>query len=80
VVFRTEPIPFAVREPMVDLGVVERLGWGVTLWLRTDDAQALHDALRDAGFQIAETPFDGPFGMAFTSFDPDGYKVTNPRS
>ena len=78
--FRTEPIPFAVREPMVDLGVVERLGWGVTLWLRTDDAQALHDALRDAGVQIAQAPFDSPFGRAFTLFDPDGYKVTNPRS
>jgi predicted enzyme related to lactoylglutathione lyase len=76
VVFQTEPIPFAVREPMVDLAVVERLGWGVALWLRADDAQELHDALRDAGVQIARAPFDSPFGKAFSFFDPDGYTVT----
>ncbi len=28
VVFRTEPIPFAVRESTVDLDAVERLGFG----------------------------------------------------
>jgi catechol 2,3-dioxygenase-like lactoylglutathione lyase family enzyme len=34
VVFATAPIPFAVREPAVDLQAVERLGWGVALWLK----------------------------------------------
>jgi catechol 2,3-dioxygenase-like lactoylglutathione lyase family enzyme len=29
VVFATEPITFAVREPLVDLDAVEHLGWGV---------------------------------------------------
>ena len=29
--FLTELIPFAVRESMVDLDEVERLGWGVAL-------------------------------------------------
>ena len=43
VVFATTPIPFAVREPAVDLQAVERLGWGVALWLKADDPQALHD-------------------------------------
>lgn len=28
VVFATEPIPFAVREPVVDLDAANRLGWG----------------------------------------------------
>lgn len=76
VVFQTEPIPFAVREPLVDLGSVERLGWGVALWLRADDAQELHDTLREAGVEIAQEPFDSPFGRAFSFLDPDGYVVT----
>ena len=45
VVFATTPIPFAVREPALDLQAVERLGWGVALWLKADDPQALHDRL-----------------------------------
>src|SRR6267143_24583 len=49
VVFATAPIPFAVREPAIDLHAVERLGWGVALWLKADDPQALHDRLVDAG-------------------------------
>jgi hypothetical protein len=28
VVFTTAPIPFAVREPLVDLDATSRLGWG----------------------------------------------------
>jgi predicted enzyme related to lactoylglutathione lyase len=76
VVFATEPIPFAVREPAVDLDAVERLGWGVALWLRCDDAQELHDSLRESGVEIAQEPFDSPFGRAFSFVDPDGYAVT----
>lgn len=76
VVFATEPVAFAVREPLVDLDAVERLGWGVALWLGCDDAQGLHDALVGAGVTIAEEPFDGPFGRTFAFVDPDGYRVT----
>jgi predicted enzyme related to lactoylglutathione lyase len=76
VVFRSEPIPFAVREPAVDLDVVERLGWGVALWLRCDDAQKLYDSLHASGVEIAQEPFDGPFGRTFSFVDPDGYVVT----
>ena len=76
VVFATEPIAFAVREPAVDLDAVERLGWGVALWMRCDDAQALHDSLEGAGVEIAQEPFDGPFGRTFSLVDPDGYVVT----
>lgn len=74
--FATEPIPFAVREPVVDLGAVDRLGWGVALWLGCDDAQALHDSLVEARVPIAQEPFDGPFGRTFAFVDPDGYRVT----
>jgi predicted enzyme related to lactoylglutathione lyase len=76
VVFRTEPIPFAVREPSVDLDAVEMLGWGISLWFRCDDAQELHESLVAAGFRIVQEPFDGPFGRTFSFTDPDGYAVT----
>ncbi|MGB6772195.1 MAG: VOC family protein [Candidatus Dormiibacterota bacterium] len=76
VVFATTPIPFAVREPAIDLRAVERLGWGVALWLKADDPQALHDRLVQAGVQIVTEPFDGPFGRTFVFADPDGYAVT----
>lgn len=75
-VFATEPIAFAVRKPLVDLEAVARLGWGVALWLRCDDVQALHDSLVEADVPIAQEPFDGPFGMTFAFVDPDGYQVT----
>ncbi len=79
VVFATRPIPFAVREPLpgVDLdAAAPRPGVGVVLWLHADDAQALHDQLRDAGVPVPVAPFDGPFGRTFTFTDPDGYAVT----
>ena len=78
VVFHTTPIYFAVREPLpgVDLEAVARPGLGVALWLRADDAQALHDDLAAAGVPIVAPPFDGPFGRTFTFADPDGYAVT----
>lgn len=76
VVFATEPVAFAVREPVVDLDAVEEMGWGVALWLGCDDAQGLHDSLREAGVPIAGEPFDGPFGRTFVFVDPDGYRVT----
>lgn len=78
VVFATTPIPFAVREPLpgVDLDDVPRPGVGVALWLHCDDAQELHDALASAGTVILRAPEPGPFGLAFTFADPDGYAVT----
>jgi predicted enzyme related to lactoylglutathione lyase len=76
VVFATQPVPFAVREPLVDLDAVDRLGWGVALWLGCEDAQGMHDSLVAAGVPIAQEPFDGPFGRTFAFVDPDGYRVT----
>ena len=76
VVFATAPIPFAVREPAIDLQAVERPGWGVALWLKADDPQALHDRLVDAGVRVVTEPFDGPFGRTFVFADLDGYAVT----
>jgi len=76
VVFDTHPIPFAVREPLVDLNASPRLGWGVSLWLAADDAQGLHDRLATAGVPILQPPTRGPFGLQFSFSDPDGYTVT----
>ncbi len=76
VVFRTEPIPFAVREPLVDLEAVNRLGWGVALWFKCDDSRELCEALNADGVQISQEPFDGPFGWTFSFIDPDGYAIT----
>jgi predicted enzyme related to lactoylglutathione lyase len=76
VVFDTRPIPFAVREPFVDLNASPRLGWGVSLWMAADDAQGLHDRLVKAGVSIIQPPSRGPFGLQFSFSDPDGYAIT----
>jgi catechol 2,3-dioxygenase-like lactoylglutathione lyase family enzyme len=76
VVFATEPIAFALREPLVDLDAVEHLGWGMAIWLKADDPQPLHDAMVLARVPILVAPFEGPFGLTFTFADPDGYAVT----
>lgn len=78
VVFATEPVPFAVREPLpgVDLDAVDQPGLGVALWFRTADAQALHDQLVAAGVQIVKAPADSPFGKTFTLLGPEGYAIT----
>jgi len=76
VVFNTEPTPFGIRKPLVDLDATSMLGWGVSLWIAATDADALHDQLREAGVPIALPIGDGPFGRFFVFRDPDGYTVT----
>ncbi len=77
VVFATQPIAFALRYPLpgtdLDSG---QAGLGVALWLRADDAQALHGRLVQHGVTILTEPVDGPFGRTFTFGDPDGYAIT----
>jgi hypothetical protein len=74
VVFATEPVPFAIREPLpgVDLDATERPGIGVVLWFRTNDAQALHDRLAAAGVRIVKAPEDSPCGRTLTFVGPEG--------
>ena len=45
-------------------------GSRVALWLKADDAQALHDKLAAAGVRIVTAPADGPFGRQFASPTP----------
>ncbi|MDI6942708.1 VOC family protein [Microbacterium barkeri] len=78
VVFETSPIAFALRDivPGTDLDSTTQPGIGTAIWLHATDAQAIHDALADAGHTIVSAPIDGPFGRTFTFADPDGYHVT----
>lgn len=76
VVFQTAPIPFAVREPIVDLAAVPHLGWGVALWFGCEDPDTLYTTLVDAGVTIDQAPVDGAFGRQFTFIDLDGYAIT----
>jgi predicted enzyme related to lactoylglutathione lyase len=76
VVFQTAPIPFAIRKPLVDLSSSTKLGWGVALWMHTDDAEALHSRLQAQGVRILGPVTKGNFGRQFTFVDPDGYAIT----
>jgi catechol 2,3-dioxygenase-like lactoylglutathione lyase family enzyme len=76
IAFRTSPIPFAIREPLpgtdLDAGPI---GLGLSLSVRADNAQALHDELQRSEVPIIMEPFDTPFGRTFVFSDPDGYLI-----
>src|ERR1700692_934821 len=76
VVFNTEPVPFGIRTPLVDLDATSLLGWGVSLWIAATDADTLHAQLRDAAVPIVLPLATGPFGRFFAFRDPDGYTIT----
>ena len=76
VVFDTKPVPFAVRTPVIDVAVTDKLGWGVAVWFGCDDADALHDHLVGKGVHVEFPPKDGPFGRYFAFRDPFGYSIT----
>lgn len=76
VVFKTAPVPFAIRKPLVDLAATDKLGWGVSLWLGVRAADALHGKLAEAGVVVVAPPANGPFGRFFVICDPDGYTLT----
>jgi catechol 2,3-dioxygenase-like lactoylglutathione lyase family enzyme len=73
IVFATTPIPFAITTPKVDLRASTRLGWGVSLWMRIEDPDALCAKLKGQGVPILADVSDGNFGRQFTFADPDGY-------
>jgi len=77
VVFATELVPFAVREPLpgVDLDA-GRAGLGVALWFATSDAVALHDDLSAAGVEVLTPVTASPFGPTFSFVGPEGYVLT----
>jgi catechol 2,3-dioxygenase-like lactoylglutathione lyase family enzyme len=73
VLFATAPIPFAITAPKVDLKASTRLGWGVSLWIKVEDPDALCAKLKGRGIPILADVSDGNFGRQFTFADPDGY-------
>ena len=76
VLFQTEPIPFAVRTTLVDLDESPKLGWGIALWFKCENADSLCASLAEQGVLIMQHPVDGPFGRTFSFIDPDGYAIT----
>jgi predicted enzyme related to lactoylglutathione lyase len=76
VVFKTAPIPLALREPIRPLPETGPLGVGLVLWIACNDAGVLHDTLVKRGGTILAPLADGPFGRFFVAQDPDGYAIT----
>jgi predicted enzyme related to lactoylglutathione lyase len=76
VIFKTEPIPLALREPLRPLPKAGPLGVGMVLWNACPDADVLHDLIVTRGGTILSPLADGPFGRFFVAEDPDGYAIT----
>jgi len=76
VVFKTAPVPLALREPLRPLPESGPLGVGLALWIACADADALHDLIVQRGGNIVSPLTDGPFGRFFVAADPDGYAIT----
>ena len=76
VIFKSEPVPFALREPIRPLPETGALGVGMVLWVACGDADALHDLVVERGGHILAPLADGPFGRFFVAGDPDGYAIT----
>ena len=76
VLFKTRPIPLALREPLRPLPPTGPLGVGLALWIACGDADALHALIVARGGVILSPPADGPFGRFFVAADPDGYALT----
>lgn len=74
--FATEPIAFAVREPLGELPEPHLRGRGVALWLGVPDVPALRGRLLAAGAEIVTGPAPSPFGSTLVFRDPDGYLIT----
>ena len=76
VVFKTRPIPLALRTPLRPLPALGSLGVGMSLWIACEDADGLHALVAERGGVILNPPSDGPFGRFFVAGDPDGYGIT----
>lgn len=76
VIFKTEPIPLALREPMHPLPETGALGVGMALWIACPDADALHQLVVERGGGVLGPLADGPFGRFFVAGDLDGYAIT----
>lgn len=76
VVFKTVPVPFAVRKPIVDLDATPYRGHGIALWLKANDSGAVLEHLKSKDIEIVKELENSPFGKTFTFKDPEGYFIT----
>lgn len=76
VVFKTQPIALAIREPLRPLPESGPLGVGMVLWVACENADTLHDLIVSRGAHILSPLANGPFGRFFVAADPDGYAIT----
>jgi predicted enzyme related to lactoylglutathione lyase len=76
IVFKTQPIALAIRDPIRPLPAEGPLGVGMALWVACKDADALHDLIVKRGGRILAPVSNGPFGRFFVAADPDGYGIT----
>ena len=76
VIFKTEPISLALREPLRPLSETGPLGVGMVLWIACADADPLHDLIVKRDGTILSPLADGPLGRFFVTADPDGYAIT----
>ncbi len=76
VLFDSSTIPFAITAAKVNLDDAPSPGWGMALWIDCDDVDELGARLEEAGADVIEPPFDGPFGRTLVFSDPDGYTIT----
>ena len=76
VVFKTQPIALALREPLRPLPESGPLGVGMALWIACKDADALHALVVARGGRVLSPVSDGPFARFFVAADPDGYALT----
>lgn len=75
-VFETTPIKLALRQTSIDLDSVEKLGWGVVIWIVAADPDGLAKKLETHDIEITKPPCDGFCGREFQFRDPDGYELT----
>ncbi|GAB3210875.1 VOC family protein [Marinactinospora thermotolerans] len=75
-VLGAEPIRIALRQATDDLDSVERLGWGIVVWIKAEDPDKLAERLRAEGVRIVKPLCDGSCGREFIFEDPDGYRIT----
>lgn len=73
--FSTKPCGLAIRRSPGGRRT-DKPGEGVIIWLRAEDAAALHDELKGRGVEIVEGLRESPFGKTFSFRDPDGYVLT----
>lgn len=76
VVFATEPIPVAVREPSEDLPVDQRPGVDIPLWVKVDDTRPTASRMRAAGVELLDEVTQWPFGWTTTIVGPEGHQFT----